>query len=99
MIRDLLPLATDYIVKLQGDNEKIKAFVQKEWIPLEVLRMAYDSMTNSGEITAIEQLPEPEKERLRVIIRKWGTGDKANRMTQAKAIYLIEQLTEKKITA
>ena len=92
----MYPLAETYAKGLQS-NDQIKWFIQEKWIQVEVLRMVYHTKVNEKELTPLENLPESEKNRIKAIVKQWGTGDVDNRMKQAKAIYLIEQLQLKKI--
>lgn len=96
-MRELLPLVGTLVEKIAFDNEKIKAFVQKDWIQLEILRSVYCTLVASKELTPIENLSEEEKKRLKELVRVWGTGDVKNKMMQARILHLIEQLQNKKI--
>jgi hypothetical protein len=96
-LKELQPLASDLIAKVYDKPEKLKWFIQEYWTGCEVLRSVYQALANSGEITAIEDLKEEEKLRLKGLMKVFGTGDTENRMTQVKSLYLIEQLTNKKI--
>lgn len=96
-MKELIPLATLLVEKIAYDNDKIKVFVQRDWMQVEVLRSVYQTLVNTKEIAPIEDLSEEEKKRLKGIVKMWGTGDTANRMMQARVLYLIENFQEKKI--
>lgn len=94
---ELIPLTITYVNGFNYDQEKIKSFVQKDWVPLEVFRLVYHTMVNKKEIEPIESLPEDEKKRLKAIMKVWGTGDVKHQMTQVRVIHLIEEMMSNKI--
>jgi hypothetical protein len=96
-LRELIPLATELIAKTQGDKKMLRWFIGEYWTGCSVLKSVYDYLTSVNELPKIEDLKDEEKLRLKQLMKELGTGDTENRMTQVKSLYLIEQLTNKKI--
>lgn len=92
----LIPLAVEYAVKIQNGVVQFKWFIQEYWTGTAVLVCVYNTLVGLKQIEPIESLPVEEKARLKAIMKSWGTGNTENQMRQVKAIYLVEQLTEKK---
>lgn len=94
----LMPLAERYIVACNKEDEKVKAFVTKQWVPVHVLELVYASLSGTGEFPRLEELTQDEKNRIWKTVCEWSPEkSKPEKISMSKALYLIEVLQQKKV--
>jgi hypothetical protein len=95
----MLPLAETYISKINGDNQKIRAFIERQWVPVHVLELVYFSLSGEGSFPRLEDLEKEEKTRIWNTVCSWVKEcTKDEKVSRCRALYLIEQITQQKVS-
>ncbi len=77
--------------------EQISQRLSEGRVYREIFVELYGTLVKAKEMPAMEELPQIEKQRLWNLAKKYS-GDKKRRMDMCKGIYLLEQITEMKVT-